>query len=110
MTENGPEMFIKAGGPLVLPTAVRIDGGEPVLEAHHLAVVPSVFEDEVPALVVVCLCGARLPLEWHELSPFRTPDDDGPEPWNGNLRGLSVGDLIWLAIEHRKQLAQEAPA
>lgn len=72
------------------PTAVRIDGGEPVLEPHQIAVGtwydPGAFE---VGLRVRCTCGSTLDLS-----------DDHPP--------LTVADLIWLAIEHRQQLAAAA--
>lgn len=76
---------------------VRIDGGEPVLEQHQLAVTPGNVHSGDVHLEVVCTgCGAHLVVEWDQLIPV-----------NGFDRGLTVADLIWLAIEHRQQLAQE---
>jgi hypothetical protein len=75
------------------PTAVRIDGGQPVHEHHQLAV----FAAEPGDMVVICVgCGAELDVDWED-QPIVA----------GTQRGLTVADLIWLAVEHRGQIATE---
>lgn len=76
---------------MTAPTAVRIDGGEPVLEQHQLAVVPRAYDT-----VIWCSgCGEHLRLKYAEL------------PKHEGTPCITVGDLIWLATEHRGQLAAE---